>query len=424
LNTNILDVIIVGAGHAGLSTSYFLCKNNLKHIVFERGQIGESWRSQRWDSFTFNTPNHMNTLPGENATGLHPNHFMHRDDFINNLKNFTEGFQLPVQENTTVTSITKNPGEQFFLVTVRQNQRYEQWLSKQVVIATGAMSAPKIPSCSKFLSKNICQLHVSNYRNESKLPQGAVLIIGSGQSGCQVAEDLVVAGRKVYLASSKTGRVPRRYRGTDILDWFIKMKHYDVLTDDITDPRQLMTVTPLLSGVGIQGHTLSLQSLYKQGVAVMGRLKNIINDTFIFAQDAAENVHFADNYSAQIKLEIDLFIAATCNTDRETIEAIDDADQPDLNASCASNITSLICSEKQINTVIWTTGFTSDFSWIKLPVINREGKAIHRNGISPVKGLFFIGFPWLRSRKSGIIYGVAEDAAYLAKQIVKSMNEC
>jgi putative flavoprotein involved in K+ transport len=420
VNKYIRDIIIVGAGHAGLSTSYFLHKNNLDHILFERGQVGESWRSQRWDSFMFNTPNHMNTLPGEDAGRLLPNHFMGRNDFLDRLKNYQQQFQLPVRENSIVTSIAKNAEADFFSVAVQQNDSAEVWMSKKIVIASGAMSAPKISASSELLSRNIYQLHVSGYRNAATLPPGAILIIGSGQSGCQVAEDLVKEGRIVYLASSRTGRIPRRYRGKDILDWFIAMKQYDVLTDDIRDPLQLTAVTPLLSGVGVQGHTISLQSLHKRGVVVLGRFKTIINDKLIFAPDASENVCFADNYSAQIKSQVDVFISTYGNTESERVEPFDYADQPDLNASCASGITSINCSETKLSTVIWATGFTSDFSWINLPVTDKNGKAIHHNGISPMKGLFFIGFPWLRSRKSGIIYGIAEDAEFLAEQILKT----
>ncbi len=412
------DVIIVGSGHAGLSMGYFLSKNNLKHKIFERGQIGESWRSQRWDSFALNTPNHMNTIPGETFQNLHPEEFLLREKLITKLKKYAEKFQLPVREHTIVSSVTKAPSEKYFTVKVRHNDQIEQWISKQVVIASGAMSAAKIPTLSKTLSKKIHQIHVADYRNPSQLPEGGVLIVGSGQSGCQVAEDLVASGRKIYLSSSKVGRNPRRYRGKDILDWLIRMKFYDEPTDDVTDHRQLTETTPLLSGVGVLGHTISLQSLHRQGVIILGRLTNIENNTINFASDAAENVRFGDEFSQEIKVRIDNFILKEGYIADEVKE--DQADQPDINASCSEDIPAINCSEKQINSIIWTTGFTSDFSYIKLPVLTNDSKPIHHNGISPVNGLFFIGFPWLRSRKSGIIHGISEDAEFISLKILKN----
>jgi putative flavoprotein involved in K+ transport len=414
----IFDIIIVGAGHAGLSISYFLCKNNLAHMVFERGQIGESWRSQRWDSFALNTPNFMNILTGETYQDLHPERFLLRDQVITKLKNYVEKFQLPVREYSAVTAVTKKSGEKYFSVNVRYTDQSQQWISKQVVIASGAMSAANIPAFSKSLSKNIYQVHVADYRNQSQLPEGGVLIVGGGQSGCQVAEDFVASGRKIYLSTSKVGRMPRRYRGKDVLDWLTEMKYYDIPRDIITDPQQLTITTPLLSGIGVFGHTISLQSLHKQGVIILGRLNNIENDTINFASDAADNIRSGDEFSQAIKTLINDFISKEGYVADEMKE--DEADQPDVNASCAEDISTINCREKQIYSVIWTTGFTSDFSYIKLPVLTDDGKPIHHNGISPVNGLFFIGFPWLRSHKSGIIYGISEDAEFISREILKN----
>lgn len=414
----VFDVIIVGAGHAGLSISYFLSKNNLTHIVFDRGQIGESWRSQRWDSFALNTPNFMNLLPGETYRDLYRERFLLRDQVINKFKNYVEKFQLPLRENSAVTSVTKEPGEKYFSINVQTNDQSEQWISKQVVIASGAMSAAKTPAFSKSLSKNIYQIHVVDYRKPSQLPEGGVLIVGGGQSGCQVAEDLIASGRKIYLSTSKVGRMPRRYRGKDVLDWLTEMKYYDIPADTIKDTRQLTVTVPLLSGIGIFGHTISLQSLHRQGVVILGHLTSIENDTISFASDTAENIRYGDKFSREIKILIDSFIAKKGYTADEYKK--DEADQPDVNASCAAGISAINCSEKQINCVIWATGFTSDPGYIKLPVLTDDGKPIHRNGISPINGLFFIGFPWLRTRKSGIIHGIAEDAEFISLEILKN----
>jgi putative flavoprotein involved in K+ transport len=414
---HIHDVIVIGAGHAGLSSSYFLSENKLPHIVLERGQVGESWHSQRWDSFTLNTPNHMNRLPGERNPYSNPEGFLRRDEVVTKLKNYADCFQLPVQEHATATSITKLPGADYFSVNAICDHQEKKWMCKQVVIASGAMSAPVIPSMSHCLSGTIFQLHVAQYRNASLLPEGAVMIVGGGQSGCQVAEDLVAGGRTVYLASSKVGRVPRRYRGKDVFDWLTRMKYYDVLRDTVTHPNEFTVTTPLVSGVGRRGHTISLQSLHKQGVRILGRLKKIENDTIIFDTHADEHVRCGDNFSENIKAKIDDYILQSGIPADESEE--DEADQPDINASCVQLVSSFNCNDKNINTVIWTTGFTGDFSWIHLPVLTHDGEPIHHNGVSPVPGLYFIGFPWLRSRKSGILYGIKEDAAFIVSEIMK-----
>jgi len=230
-------------------------------------------------------------------------------------------------------------------------------------------------------------------------------------------EDLVAGGRTVYLASSKVGRVPRRYRGKDVFDWLTRMKYYDVLKDTVTDPNELTVTTPLVSGVGIRGHTVSLQSLHKQGVQILGRLKNIENDTIIFDTNAGEHVRCGDDFSENIKARIDDYILQSGIPADESED--NDPDQPDINASCAQLVSSVNCNDKNINTVIWTTGFTGDFSWIHLPVLTHDGEPIHHNGVSPVPGLYFIGFPWLRSRKSGILYGITDDAAFIVSEIMK-----
>ncbi len=290
-------------------------------------------------------------------------------------------------------------------------------MCKQVVIASGSMSKPAIPAMSHCLSRYIYQLHVAQYRNASLLPKGAVMVVGGGQSGCQVAEDLVAYGRTVYLASSRVGRVPRRYRGKDVLDWLRRMKYYEVLNNTITNPNEYTVPTPLVSGVGVRGHTVSLQSLYKQGGQILGRLKNIENDTIFFDSNASEHVRHGDDFSENIKARIDEYILQNGIPAYESEE--DEADQPDINASCAQLVSTLNCHDKKIDTVIWATGFTGDFNWVHLPVLTDDGKPIHHNGISPAQGLYFIGVPWLRSRKSGIFYGIADDAAFIINEIMK-----
>jgi putative flavoprotein involved in K+ transport len=272
----------------------------------------------------------------------------------------------------------------------------------------------------KKISSEIFQLHASEYKNPSQLPEGAVLVVGSAQSGVQIAEDLAGAGRKVYLSTSKVSRARRRYRGKDMVYWFVESGFWDVKTKEITDPAMISMRQPQISGVGFRGHTVSLQWLHKKGVEVLGRLEKANGYTVNFQPNAAEHVKFADEFSKKILGMVDEFIQKN-KIDAPPPEK-DEADEPDPSASCASDITELNLKENGIRSIVWTTGFGSDFSWIKIPVLDEKGNPKHVNGITEVRGVYFLGFPWLRKRKSGIICGICEDAEFIAGKIINNKN--
>jgi len=416
----ILDTVIVGAGQAGLGVSYFLQQNGRKHIIFEQGRIGESWLSQRWDSFKLNTPNFMNVLPGFPYDGLEPDGFWRPDELVDYFQRYVELFQLPVRTGVTVVSVELSEDQGHFIVkTKTKGQKEESITSRSVVIASGSQRTPKFPAIRSRLPDDIVQLHTADYHNAAALPPGAVVIVGSGQSGCQIAEDLLSAGRTVYLCTSKVGRAPRRYRGRDILDWWIDMKFLEVTFASLEDKAISHAAQPHVSGLGRYGHTVSLQYLARQGAVILGRLLDIEESHLVLNDDAAAHVHFADEFSQRIKDGIDTYLAQAGITP-PPIEA-DPADVPDPQAECASLLRRLNLHEAKVSSVIWATGFTSDFSWIHLPVLDDEGRPIYQRGISPVRGLYFIGFPWLNSRKSGIIYGIDEDAHFIADAISEQL---
>jgi putative flavoprotein involved in K+ transport len=416
-----LDTVIVGAGQAGLGLSYFLQRDGRQHIVFERGQIGESWLSQRWDSFRLNTPNFMNVLPGLPYDGPLPDGFGRRDELVDYFQRYVEHFQLPVRTGVTVVSVEQAEDKEHFLVKTRTGGQAEgSVLSRSIVIAAGVQHTPKYPPASTRIPQDITQLHTANYRSVAALPPGAVVIVGSGQSGCQIAEDLLSAGRTVYLCTSKVGRAPRRYRGRDILEWWIDMKFIDVTLASLEDKSISRAAQPQISGLGRYGHTVSLQQLARQGVVILGRLLDVETDMLVLGDEAAAHVRFADEFSQRLKDGVDAYLAKAGITP-PPLEA-DPADADDPQAECVSPLRQLNLREAGVSTVIWATGFTGDFSWIHLPVLDTDGKPIHQWGISPVHGLYFIGFPWLNSRKSGIIYGVEEDAHYIAGAIAKQLT--
>ena len=417
------EVIVIGAGHAGLSISYALSQHGISHAVFERGEIGNTWRTQRWDSFALNTSGHMNILPGEVCENEDNQGFLLRHDVCNKLERYAEKFHLPVYERANIISVTKSDNETYFDICAEHHlQTRKLYKCRLLVVATGALNTAKMPSFAKSLSQDVYQIHVKDYRNPDQLPAGAVLVIGGGQSGCQVAEDLVAGSRRVYLSTSRVGRVPRRYRRLDILDWLSnKIPFYHVLRSEVTDTEAFDAATPLVSGTGTLGHTLSLQSLYKQGVTILGRLLNIENDVLFFANDAADNIRYADRSSEKFKAMVEAFIVKK-NFPAQQIEE-DTSDRPDEHLYSMQHIPRVNCAETNITSVIWTTGFTGDFSWLKLPALNDAGKPIHDNGISPINGLFFIGFPWLRSRKSGIMFGMQDDTSYIMQHLLKMLEQ-
>lgn len=416
-----LDSVIVGAGQAGLGLSYYLLRDGRTHLVLERGQVGESWRKQRWDSFRLNTPNFMNALPGLPYAGPEPDGFWTQDEFVAYLRSYVDRWQLPVRTGVTVVSVERANGEGGFVVrTEAGGQAQEPLTSRSVVVAAGIQHVPKIPAARDRVPEGIVQLHTAEYRSAAALPPGAVLVVGSGQSGVQVAEDLLSAGRTVYLSTSRVGRAPRRYRGRDILEWWIDMGFLDATYAGLQDKSVSRAPQPQASGVGRYGHSVSLQYLARQGAVILGRLLDVKDGTAVLGDDAAANVRFADRFSQQQKETIDAYLAKGGIAPPPLED--DPADAPDPQAACASPLDVLSLDEARIGTVIWATGLGGNFSWLHVPALDADGRPLHQEGVSPVRGLYFLGFPWLRSRKSGIIYGVAEDAQHIASAIAKQLG--
>ena len=412
----ILDTVIVGAGQAGLGVSYYLQQDGRKHVVFEQGRIGESWLSQRWDSFKLNTPNSINGLPGYPFDSLAPDGFCGPDDLVSYFHSYIDHFQLPVRTGVPVVSVEQSADKEHFIVKVRTNGHGEESVtSRSVVIASGSQRIPKFPAAHSRVPDDVVQLHAAGYHSAAELPPGAIVVVGSGQSGCQISEDLLSAGRTVYLCTSKVGRAPRRYRGRDTLEWWLDMKFLDVTYDSLEDKAVTRTAQPQVSGLGRYGHTVSLQHLARQGAVILGRLQDVAGSQLILNDDAAAHVHFADQFSQSIKDNIDAYLAQSGSTPPPLED--DPADLPDPEAECVSPLRRLDLRAAGVGAIIWATGFTSDFSWIHLPVLDEDGWPIFQRGISPVRGLYFIGFPWLSTRKSGIIYGIDEDAHYIAGTI-------
>lgn len=419
MTKNHLEVIIIGGGPAGLSASYFLKQYGLQHIVFEKGKIGESWRSQRWNSFRLNSPNRLNELPGGTYFESSSEKFSSALEYVSSLEEYCRTNDLPVWESTVVRSVEKLPGSELFRIEVSMNDGYHVYHAKNIIVASGFQSEFRPPALAKNISSAIYQLHAGKYRNANALPEGNVLVVGSAQSGCQIADDLAFTGRKIFLSTSMVGRVPRSYRGKDIHDWLLEMGFFDMRKDQINDEAMLNMKAPQLTGVGEMSKTISLQSLSKKGVCIIGKLKDATEDVLIFENNAAAHIKFADGFSMQVKKMIDDFIAKKqINTPGQ---AHDEEDLPDENASCAIALNSLDLQKENITSIIWATGFTSNLGYLKLPVLDVKKEPLHKEGVGEMHGIYFLGFHWLRNRKSSLLCGICEDAAFVAGKIYSSV---
>jgi putative flavoprotein involved in K+ transport len=403
-----LDAIVVGAGWAGLGVSYYLTQASLRHRVLERGRVGETWRTQRWDSFRMNIPNVQSVMPGDHYSGPEPEGAMTRDEFVTLLEDFAGRNRLPIEPHCEVTELAPDQADGVYrLVTARGTLR-----TRNVVIASGNLNCPLRPTWAAGLPRSLCQIDASAYRNPGALHPGAVLVVGSGQSGGQIAEDLARTGRSVFLATSQVGRARRRYRGRDIMIWLVQCGLFDVPRKELVHASGRIAPRPLF---GAQ-HTISLQSLGAQGVVLLGRFNGIERDGRLsFADDLEDNVRFADEGSARMQRQIDDYIA------RSGIDAPHaEPDPAETVAVSLPNplIRSLDLAEHGITTVIWCTGFQGDFTWVRLPgVLDTRGQPMHDGGVTNHRGVYFAGLDLAVTRKSGTVLAVTDESARLVQHI-------
>jgi putative flavoprotein involved in K+ transport len=407
MNKQVVEVIIIGGGAAGLSASYYLKQARLSHLVFERGQVGQSWRSQRWDSFRLNTTNKMNALPGIVDT-RDPDGFSSASSLVNSFEEYVARFQLPVIEQTEVIAVEQKD-EDTFRVTVQEKDMKREYLARQVVIASGAQTRADIPVLAEGIVSSISQLHVSSYRNPGQLRDGAVLVVGSAQSGCQIADELIGAGKKVFLSTSRVGRLARQYRGRDTMEWLDAMGFFDITPAQLPDP-SIMRMRAPQHAAGTE--TISLQSLARKGVRILGRLDGADQTRFLFQSNVLEHATFADAFSLKVSRMIDEYISAA-NIDAPP--PLRDINDEPIGAASLDTSTCIDAKEQCITTVIWATGFTSSLKYVRLPIVDDNGQLVYDR----VHGLHFLGFPWLRSRKSSILFGICDDAKLLVGDILQ-----
>ena len=396
-----VDVAVVGGGQAGLAVSTELAALGIEHVVLERGRVGQTWR-ERWDSFCLVTPNWSVQLPGFAYDGPDPDGYLGRDELVAYLERYAAAGGLPVQEDVDVHSIAATDGG-FTLRTSAHELRADA-----VVIATGAYQRPHRPEAAATLPPDLLQIDVEGYRSEDALPPGSVLVVGSGQSGCQIAEELHEAGRDVVLACGKAPWWPRRIAGRDLLWWALETGFLDDAVESLPDPSARLAANVVTTGHG-GGHDLHLRTLQAAGVTLTGRLLGAADREAHFAPDLAESVAWGDERYVQFS-DLVRGLAAERGID------VSDLAEPEPFDGHGPDRIDL----RSFGAVIFTSGFRPDYaSWLPWPgAFDGRGFPIHEDGESRARpGIYFVGVHFLRKRKSSLLVGVGEDAAIVARRI-------
>lgn len=400
------EVVIVGGGQAGLSMSYWLQQRGIGHVVFEKQRAMHVWQTRRWDNFCLVTPNWQCQLPGHPYRGDDPHGFMRKAEIVEYLEGFRRAVNAPLREGAAVTRVRPlGEGAGFEVTTSAGTCR-----AAQVVVASGGYDVPIVPAMAQRLPPHVLQLHSHAYRNAEALPAGAVLVVGSGQSGAQIAEDLHLAGRQVVLAAGHAPRCARFYRGRDVVDWLADMGYYDMPVEQ----------HPLREGVRDNtnhyvtgrdgGRDIDLRRFAIDGMQLYGPLLDAADGTLRFAPLLREILDDADKVYNGINASIDRHIAER-GIDAPPASVYAPPWQP------PAERTELDIAASGIGSVIWCIGFAPDFGWLDAAVFDGRGRPMHRRGVTSVPGLYFLGLPWLHTWGSGRFSGVSRDAAHLAAAV-------
>ncbi len=397
------SVVVVGAGQAGLATSYWLTERGIGHVVLDRGRVGDSWRA-RWDSFCLVTPNWTLNLPGFPYDGPEPDGFLPRDEIVAYLERYRDSFQPPIESPVEATSLSRVDGA--WVTTTSDGE----WRAEHVVVATGPFQVPFVPEGGRALSSDIFQVHSQHYRRPEDLPPGGVLVVGSGQSGCQIVDELHMAGRDVWLAVSRAGRAPRRHRGRDTVSWLFEV---GMMSKPVTELPEGEAVrfrpNPHVSGRD-GGKDLNLRAFGRDGVGLVGRFLGADGNSAMFADDLDQRLEEADEAATQLQEGIDEYIAAS------GIDAPPRDDEPVVWQPDASP-QEVDLAAHGISSVVWATGYRLDFSWIDAPVFGERSYPVQQRGITDQPGLYFIGLVGLHALGSGLYLGVGDDARHIVDHI-------
>lgn len=399
-----IDTLVVGAGQAGVAMSEHLTRQDIPHIVLEKNRIAEAWRSGRWDSLVANGPAWHDRFPGMEFSGISPDGFVPKERVADYMEAYASRFAAPIRTGVEVRRVDRNTGKPGFRVETSAGV----FDARHLVVATGPFQCPAIPAIAPQAAE-LTQLHSAHYRNPAQLPAGAVMIVGAGSSGVQIAEELNRAGKEVFLSVGPHDRPPRSYRGRDFCWWLGVLGLWDKAT---TEPGK-EHVTIAVSGAN-GGHTVDFRKLAEEGVRLVGRTKRFANGVAEFENDLAQNIVRGDENYLSLLDAADEWVKRNGQDLPEEPQARVIRPAP---ACMISPELQLNLAEKNITTIIWATGFTSDYRWLNVNACDAQGKPQHQRGVSSEPGVYFLGLPWLSRRGSSFIWGVWHDAKYIADQI-------
>ena len=402
-----IDTVVVGGGQAGLAMSYHLKRLGREHVVLERGRVGESWRSERWDSLMFQFPSSSIQLPGYTYETDDPDGYVSKDEIVRFIERYAARIGAPLRDGLRVDALRQDPASGRLRVETEQGPSFE---AVNVIVATGSFHRPHIPAFAASLPVDLFQVHSRDYRNPDQLPPGGVLVVGSGASGSQIAEELHGAGRKVYLSAGRFHKTPRRYRGRDIYWWFEVLGIWHRPLELQPEIRNLRFV---VTGVG-GGHDIDLRRFAADGMTLLGRLRGFSDGKLHIAADIEETLAQGDAWFASLRHRMDAYAEkngmppSPDSAMEEPAHALPSWSQP---------ISELAPVRAGITSVVWCSGFRSDFGWIKLPIFDDAGEPRHQRGVTQRRGLYFLGLRRTYAVSSALLAGVGNDAAFIADHI-------
>lgn len=400
-----IDTVVVGAGQAGVAMSEHLSRLGVPHLVLERDRIAERWRTGRWDSLVANGPAWHDRFPNLEFADVDPDAFASKDQVADYFVAYAQKFDAPIRTGVEVTKVVRNKGRQGFTIDTSEGTIE----ANRVVVATGPFQRPLIPSVAPKDAR-LTQIHSADYRSPAQLPAGAVLVVGAGSSGVQIADELHRAGRPVYLSVGPHNRPPRGYRGRDFCWWLGVLGEWDA---EVMQPGK-EHVTIAVSGAR-GGHTVDFRRLAHQGITLVGLTRSFDDGIATFQPDLAENIAAGDeNY-------LSLLDAADAYAVRNGLDLPEDPDARTIPADpeCLTHpLLELDLAAAGVTSIVWATGYAVDFNWLQVDAFDANGKPKHQRGVSKEPGVYFLGLPWLSRRGSAFIWGVWHDAKHVADHIV------
>ena len=401
-----IETVIIGGGQAGLAVSHHLALSGQEHIILEQERVAQSWRSRRWDSFRLVIPNGLWDMPGMTYQGDDPEGFMSKQEIAAEFDRYVSRCKPPLVSGLRVTGVRRQAGGQGYEVAHEGGAT----AAHNVVVATGAYQALRVPAWSADVARGVLQVSSDGYKNPGQLPPGGVLVVGSGQSGVQIADELLHAGHDVFLSVGSCGWLPRRYRERDVTWWLCKMGFLETTVDTLPSPKARSACFPQLTGLA-GGRTLNAHVLAEQGTILLGRACGGNGYRVSLAGDLEENLAKADAFTAQVRQAIDQCAAHL------GMGAASDDEWPRYGHPRTEPVRELDLAACGVRTIVWAAGYWPDFSWIDIPIFDLSGYPAHRRGVTDEPGLFFAGLPWLYRRRSATLLAGDEDAAHLAAAV-------